>query len=130
VSILKPEGSITLGAAVAAMTYGVYSYSLPSMATVQATLPHDEAIESGRKRAAWTSAIVVSAVALMTRDKTVFTLGGLMIVALDWHARHANAVHPDTGKMTLATPKAYEPAQVATAAPENPVGPATAGFAY
>lgn len=129
-SILKPEGSITLGAAVAAMTYGVYSYALPNMSTVQATLPHDTNIEAGRKRAAWTSAVVVSAVSLLARDKTVFILGGLMVVALDWHARHANGVHPETGKLVDATPQAYQPAQVSTSAPETPAAPSYAGFAF
>lgn len=126
-SILKPEGSITLGAATAAMVYGLYNYSTPNLSTVSATLPHDQAIESGRKRAAWTSAAVVGAVALMTRDKTVFVLGGLMVVALDFHARHANSVHPETGKMVLATPQAYEPAQVAS---DSVTAPAGAGFAF
>lgn len=129
-SILKPEGSITLGAAVAAMTYGVYTYSLPDLATVHATLPHDTAIESGRKRAAWTSAVVVSTVSLMTKDKTVFVLGGLMVLALDWHARHANSVHPETGRAVPASPKAYEPAQVASAADDMSSTPSYAGFAF
>jgi hypothetical protein len=129
VSILKPEGSITLGAATAALVYGVYSFSLPNTATITATLPHDDAVEAGRKKAAWTSAAVVGAVALMARDKTIFALGGLMLLALDWHARHSNAVHPETGKMVLASPKDYLPAQqVAAEAPSTT--PAYAGYAF
>lgn len=129
-SILKPEGSIALGATVAVMVYGTYTFSLPNVATVQATLPHDDAIESARKRAAWTSATVVSVISLMTRDRTVFVLGGLMVIALDWHTRHANSVHPETGKAVMATPRSYEPAQVATAAPETAAAPSYAGFAF
>lgn len=128
-SILKPEGSVTLGATVAALVYGVYSYSVPDMATVQATLPHDEAIESGRKRAAWTSAAVVSAISLITKDKTVFVLGGLMILGLDWHARHANSVHPETGKMVLATNKSYMPAQQVASEPVA-TGPSYASYTF
>lgn len=128
-SILKPEGSVTLGAATAALVYGVYSYSVPDMATVQATLPHDDAIESGRKRAAWTSAAVVAAISLIAKDKTVFVLGGLMVLGLDWHARHANSVHPETGKMVHATLRSYQPAQEVVSAPGTP-GPSYAGYAF
>lgn len=110
-SILKPEGSITLGAATAALVYATYQFSLPPTAIMHATSPQDVNIEAGRKKAAWTSAAVVGAVALIARDKTIFVLGGLMLVALDWHARHANAAHPQTGK--VMTTAGYAPAEVA-----------------
>jgi hypothetical protein len=98
-SILKPEGSLALGVATAGMVYGVYSFSLPNTATMHATQANDNNIEAARKKAAWTSAAVVSIVALLTKDKTIFVLGGTMVVALDWHARHANVVSPETGQV-------------------------------
>jgi hypothetical protein len=125
-SVLKPEGSLTLGVATAAMVYGVYSFSLPNTATVQATDPNDQNIEAARKKAAWTSAAVVGAVALMTRDKTIFVLGGVMLIALDWHARHANAVSPDTGQ--LVDTSGYQPAQAAQAGPAVYPTAAQAGY--
>lgn len=110
---LKPEGSLTLGLATAGLTYGIYSISVPNTATMHATQAGDINIEAGRKKAAWTSVLLVSAVSLMARDKTIFTLGGLMIIALDWHARHANAVSPETGR--LVSDLGYHPAQDAPA---------------
>jgi hypothetical protein len=119
-SILKPEGSITLGAATAALVYGVYSTSLPSTAHMHATAPHDINIELARKKAAWTTTALVSAIALMTRDKTVFVLGGVMVIALDWHARHANASSPITGKVVSMAGPAPEVPDVQDYAPAAP----------
>lgn len=115
--VLKPETSVIVGVSTAAMVYGVYSFSLPNTAVMHATDPADINIEAGRKKAAWTSAAVVGAVSLMTKDTTIFVLGGIMLIALDWHARHANAVAPDTGK--LVSTRGYEPAggSVASSAP-------------
>jgi proline racemase len=106
---LKPEGSLTLGLATAGLTYGIYSISVPNTATMHATQAGDINIEAGRKKAAWTSVALVAAVSLMARDKTIFTLGGLMVIALDWHARHANAVSPENGQ--LVSDVGYHPAQ-------------------
>lgn len=126
-SVLKPEGSLTLGVATAAMVYGVYSFSLPNTATMHSTEANDRNIESARKKAAWTSAAVVGAVSLMTKDKTIFVLGGVMLIALDWHARHANATSPDTGQ--VVDQNGYQPAQMAAAAQAGPVEPPIPGQA-
>ncbi len=109
--IKSPEGSVTLGAATGVFVVGIYTLSTPDLATVRATLPHDDAIESGRKRAAWTSAAFVSGVALLTKDPTVFVLGGAVLIALDWHTRHANIVHPETGKVVQPGSKAFAPVE-------------------
>ncbi len=116
-SILKPEGSLALGAAVAGLTYGVYQFSLPNTATVHATTPGDINIEAGRKKAAWTSAAVVGAVSLLARDKVIFILGGVMLIALDVHARHGNWAHPETGKVQTTT--GYTPEELAVPVAEQ-----------
>ncbi|MGH2866768.1 MAG: hypothetical protein ACRDNK_04250 [Solirubrobacteraceae bacterium] len=118
--LLKPEGSLTLGVATAGLVYGVYAISVPNTAQMHATQPNDINIEAGRKKAAWTSAAVVAAVSLMARDKTIFVLGGMILIALDWHARHANAVSPDTGQ--LVDTNGYVPAQ--TSVPMTDQAPA------
>ena len=108
-SILKPEGSLTLGVAVGAMVYGVYNFALPTGAMMHATQPQSLDIEGARRKAAWTSVTVVSFVSLIAKDKTILILGGLMIIALDVHARLANASAPGTGKVVSNT--GYAPAQ-------------------
>jgi hypothetical protein len=103
VSILKPEGSLMAGLATAAMVYGTYTFSLPNGAAMHATDPQDLNIEAGRRKAAIQSAAVVGVVSLLAKDKTIFVLGGLMLIALDWHARIANAASPQTGKVVSNT---------------------------
>lgn len=125
-SVLKPEGSVTLGASVAALVYGVYTFSTPPTAVVHATKAHDDNVDRGRKKAAWTTAAIVAGVSLMTRDKTVFVMGGIMVILLDWHTRHANAVSPDTGQ--IVDMNGYQPAQN-TVVPMANVEPPIAGQA-
>jgi hypothetical protein len=103
VSILKPEGSLMAGLATAAMVYGTYTFSLPNGAMISATDPQDIHVEAGRRKAAIQSAAVVGIVSLIAKDKTIFVLGGLMLIALDWHARIANASSPQTGKVVSNT---------------------------
>lgn len=110
-SILKPEGSLTVGLAVGAMAYGIYNFSLPTGAIMNATQPQSLDIESARRKAAWSSVTIVAFVSLMAKDKTIFILGGLVVIALDIHARLANASAPGTGKVISNT--GYTPAREA-----------------
>ena len=103
-SILKPEGSIVAGLATGIMVYAVYDRSLPNAATMHATDAGDINIEAARKKAAWTSAGVLSVVTLLTRDVNVFVLGAVVLFALDMHTRHANMSNPDTGDLVSPAP--------------------------
>lgn len=98
-SIFKPEGSVIAGLATGILVYAVYDHSLPDAATMHATPANDINIEAARKKATWTSAGVLSAVTLLSRDINVFILGGTVLFALDFHARHANATNPATGEL-------------------------------
>jgi 3D (Asp-Asp-Asp) domain-containing protein len=97
--ILKPSDSIIASMAVAALAAGIWQYSLPSTAEMHATQAYDPNIEAARKKAAWTSAAVVSAVSLIAKDPNIFILGSVIVIAFDWHARHALITHPDTGQI-------------------------------
>lgn len=98
-SILKPDGSIALGIATAVTMYAIYDRSLPDAATMHATDANDINIEAGRKKATMTAAAVLGTVTLLTKDINVFILGGVVLFALDFHARHANATNPQTGNL-------------------------------
>lgn len=97
---LKPEVSISVGLATAALVYSVYANATPSITEIRAAKPGDSDVEASRKLAAWTSAGVVAGVALVAKDPTVFILGGSMVVVIDWWHRHANLVNPAVGKAT------------------------------
>lgn len=98
-SILKPKESVAMGIATGIVVYAVYDHSLPDTATIHATDARDINIEASRKKAAWTSAGVLAAITLMTKDTNVLVLGAVVLFALDMHTRHANASNPDTGAL-------------------------------
>ena len=97
---MKAETSIVAGVSVAALVYAIYANATPTIADIRVAKPKDADIEASRKLAAWTSAGVVAAVSLIAKDGTIFTMGGAMIIALDWWHRHANEVTPLTGRAT------------------------------
>lgn len=98
---LKPEVSLGVGLATAAVVWSVYNNATPTIADIRTGAPGDEHIDASRKMAAWTTAGIVGGISLIAKDPTVFIVGGAMIVAVDWWHRHANEVNPDTGRATL-----------------------------
>lgn len=98
-SILKPDQSVVIALAVAGGVLGVYSHNLPTVVEIHAAPAHNEAVYSAMNKAKWTSAALVTGAYLLTRDPNVFVAGGATFVAIEWMARHANAVDPNTGKM-------------------------------
>jgi hypothetical protein len=59
---------------------------------------NDGNIASAEKLAAWTAAAGVAGLSFLLRDPTMFVTGGLMVIALSWWYRHANAVNPTIGR--------------------------------
>lgn len=114
-SVLKPESSITVGLAEAAAVYVIYQSALPSHADIRSADPHNGDIEASRKRAAWKAASILGLVFLITQDVNSFLIGGLALGGIDLMVKHANAVHPSTGKM--AGPAAPAPSDLDTATP-------------
>ena len=98
---LKPEVSIPVGLATAALVYSVYANATPSITEIRAAKPNDADVAASRKLAAWTSAGIVGGVSLIAKDPTIFIIGGTMVVVLDWWHRHANLVNPLVGKASV-----------------------------
>lgn len=112
-SILKPDGSVLMGVATAALVAFIFKTQLPTSAVVHATSPaNDTNIDAARKKATWTSIAALSAITLLTRDTGPFVLGGIVTVALDFNARHANASHPVTGQLVSGTDQSMTSSQL------------------
>jgi hypothetical protein len=99
--MLKPEHSLGASLAVMALDFGIFQINLPATADVKASSAHNSQIDSSRKAAVWTSVSACSALALLAKDPNIFIFGAGFAVVLDWYYRHANAVHPGTGEVTL-----------------------------
>lgn len=109
-SVLKPEGSVMAGIAVVGGVYSIYNLDVGSVAQASATDANHTALESARKKAAYTAFGLVSALVLITRDGNVGVLGYLSIIAFDLHYRTAIMADPVTGRMIYPASTAYQPA--------------------
>src|SRR6266567_2007365 len=102
-SVIKaPENSITVGLAEAAAVYVIYQSAVPNHSDIRSADPHNTDVEAGRKRAAWKAASILGLVFLITQDLNSFLIGGAALAGIDLMVKHANAVHPGTGKMAGA----------------------------
>ena len=115
----KPEFSIGVGVAVAALVGAVYVNATPTLTDIRAAPAGDTDVAAARKVAAWTSAGLVGAVSLIAKDPTVFILGGAAVVVFDWWIRHGNAVVPAVGKATAGAVAAAMPAVTQEQAPAD-----------
>jgi hypothetical protein len=99
--MLKPEHSLGASLAVMALDYGIAQMNMPALADIKNSAPHNSSIESARKATIWTQVSVCAALSLLAKDANIFIFGAGFAVALDWFTRHANAVHPGTGQVTM-----------------------------
>lgn len=99
--MLKPEVSVPVALATAAVVYGTYQIALPTLADAR-SVEADNAHLAGAERAAlFVSVGVAGGISLIAKDPTPFILGGLFAVALTWAHRYANQVDPATGRLSL-----------------------------
>lgn len=108
---------MSFGASVAviALDYGIYQMHLPTTADIKASPPHNMAVDSSRKAATWTAVSACAALSLLAHDPNIFIFGGGFAVAMDWFLRHANAVHPMTGMVTVPPAGGTAPGGVSAA---------------
>lgn len=117
-----------VGVAGVAVVYGLYQLNMPNMTEVHGAKPHNESVSSSQKKAMWGSAATVGALFLLTKDATVFTLGGLMFLYEEWSYRHANAVHPMSGKVQPLGPSAQDSLDMGASTPDSTQNPDPYGY--
>lgn len=110
-SMLKPEGSVMGGVAVAGSVIAIYSLAMGPVSQVAMTDANHPALESSRKKAGYTAFLFVSAMTLITRDGNVGTLGYTSIIAMEVAYRHGIMVDPVSQIMQPPSPSKYEPAE-------------------
>ncbi len=117
---LSREVSLGVGLATAALVYGIFQSGLPSVAEVRTTPPGDTDAAAAERSATWIAAAVVSGISLITKDPTVFVLGGSMVVAYAWWHRHANMHNPSLGSATMPSSRTVQAASMAEGAGYSP----------
>lgn len=106
-SILKPEGSVMAGLATVGVVYGIYNLNLGPVSGAQATDPNHPVLETSRKKAGYTSLVLVAALTLLTKDGNIGILGAASIAAMEISYRHAIMAHPQSGQLTAPDSAAY-----------------------
>ncbi len=94
-SILSPPASIGVAIGTGGMVFAIYALTVPNIATVHATTPHDPNVEIARKKAAYSAAIAAAAVTILSKDLNPWIIGAGAIIVSDLFIRHANASAPD-----------------------------------
>ena len=89
-----------IGAITAVGNIAIYNHMVgANIADIRLAEPFDADMESAERRALFASLAFTGIVAVLTRSKEVFIIGGAVILFEDFTIKHANAVNPDTGKM-------------------------------
>lgn len=96
-----PDSATLVGLVTAAGVYLIYTNSMPSVADIRSTSPHDKDAESARKMAAWKSAALIGIVFVVARDFNSYIISGAALVGIDYMYKHANATNPQTGKLDV-----------------------------
>jgi hypothetical protein len=118
-SVLKPEGSIVSGIAVAGLVFAIYQMDCGPAAQNQMTDANHPALETSRKKAGITAFAAISVLTLLTRDGNVGTLGYASIIAMEVHYRHAIMADKTTGVMQPPSPDKFVPAENVVQLPQQ-----------
>lgn len=97
--LLSADSGTMVGLLTAAGVYLIYNNALPSLSDIRVSDPHDGDVEVERKHATWMGAALVGVVFLISRDLNSYIISGAALVGIDLMYKHANAVHPGTGKV-------------------------------
>jgi hypothetical protein len=87
---LKPSEELIVGATGITLVYAIFSQSLPPMCDIRADKPGNVNTHKSTKMAAVTSIAAVGSLSLLARSKTVFVVGGAMILFETWKYHFAN----------------------------------------
>lgn len=91
------EASLGVGLAAAALGLVVFQNAMPSVAEARASAPDDRELAGSERAATWKAAALVTLVAVLAGDATVFIVGGAAVIGEAWVHRHANAYNPTLG---------------------------------
>lgn len=87
---LKPENEIIISGVTAGIVYGIFALNVPNLADVRAdtisTQPGSSCMNTYKtvNTATITSAAVVTGLALLSKSRTVFVVGGAMTIIESW----------------------------------------------
>ncbi len=96
-SALNRQASVGVGLATIGLVGFTYGQFCPKVADMRVSNPNDREAAGSEKAARWTAGALVVLVSLISKDVTVFVMGGGALVAFSWQHRYANTYNPETG---------------------------------
>jgi hypothetical protein len=92
--------AVELGVFVGLVNTVVFLHFLPPVADIKTFPPNNNDVESSERTALLVTTAFTLLVAGFARSWDTFIIGSAVVVGVDFAFKHANAVHPATGKMT------------------------------
>lgn len=117
---LPREQAVGVGLATMGLVWGVYGQIMPPVADLRVGPAGETNATAAEKAARWTSGIMVVGVSLVTRDATVFIMGGIAVIAFSWLHRHANMVNPTSGSAVMPSARMVHESTDGTSAGYTP----------
>lgn len=102
-SRISPDAGTITGLLQAVGVVAIYRTAMPRITDIRSAMPHDDDVEKARRAAAIESAALVGLVFVVTRNFDSFIIGGAALVIADYMFKHANSIHPNTGKVDAST---------------------------
>jgi hypothetical protein len=93
------RNGVQVGVLVAVGNLLIYQHFMPPVADVKAGDQHDNMIDKTELEALAIATAFTVVVSGAVRSFDTFLVGGIVVVALSYAYKHANATHPDTGTM-------------------------------
>jgi hypothetical protein len=93
--------AVELGVLVGVGNLLIFQHFMPPVTDVKAGPQHDGLIEGSERTALLVSVAFTTLAAGFVKSWDTFLIAGAVIVGVDFAYKHANAMHPDTGKVAL-----------------------------
>lgn len=100
---MADKHGVTVGVLTGIVDVMIWQHFVPGHADIRTAEPFNSDIESAERKALFIGSGVTLVMAGFTRSAQVFAIGGMVLVALSFATKHANAVNPNTGKMDAHT---------------------------
>lgn len=117
-SILDPKASVAVGIGIGAVDLLIFNQMLPNTADIRTARPQNTDVETERRKAVIYCVGVNGFISLVTRDWTVFLIGGMVTIGMSYMVAHANEINPDTGKMAGAAVQSVDNTMAGWAVPD------------
>lgn len=97
---LAPTASLGMSLATLAVVQAIYSNATSPLNDIRSLDKNNTDVNASERAATWLAAGVVGGISLLAKDPTIFTIGGIGVIAMAWMHRHADQVDNVTNSAT------------------------------